>query len=68
VFNIKLVELEILNISCFENFSSCYMILEVIWKKQFEFEMGGELPCTVNRGRPPRSMGTGEPPWPSTGF
>jgi hypothetical protein len=38
VFNIKLVELEILKISYLENFSSYYMILEVIWQKQFEIE------------------------------
>jgi hypothetical protein len=41
VFNIKLVELEILKISYFENFSSCYMILGVIWQKQFEIEIWG---------------------------
>jgi hypothetical protein len=36
VFNIKLVYLEILKISYFGNFSSHYMILGVIWQKQFK--------------------------------
>jgi hypothetical protein len=42
VFNIKLVELEILKISYLEKFSSYYMILGVIWQKQFKIEnLGG---------------------------
>jgi hypothetical protein len=36
VFNMKLVELEILKISYFENFSSHYMILGVFWQKQIK--------------------------------
>jgi hypothetical protein len=34
VFHMKVVELEILKISYFGNFSSHYMILGVIWQKQ----------------------------------
>jgi hypothetical protein len=47
VFNIKLVELEILKISYLENFSSYYMILGVIWPKQFEIENLGGLQWPV---------------------
>jgi hypothetical protein len=47
VFNMKLVELEILKISYLGNFSSHYMILGVIWQKQFEIRnLGG---ATVHR-------------------
>jgi hypothetical protein len=47
----KLIELEILKISYFESFLSCYMILEVIWQKQFEFENLGVLQCTSESGQ-----------------
>jgi hypothetical protein len=33
VFNMKIVVIEILKISYFGNFSSCYMVLGVIWQK-----------------------------------
>jgi hypothetical protein len=51
VFNMKLVEHEILKISYFEIFSSCYIILGVIWQKQFEFENLGV--ATVADESPP---------------
>jgi hypothetical protein len=42
VFNMKLVELEILKISYLGHFSSCYMFLEVILKNSFEVKsLGG---------------------------
>jgi hypothetical protein len=41
VFNMKVVELEIMKISYFGNFSSCHMILRVIWQKQLNLENWG---------------------------
>jgi hypothetical protein len=61
VFNIKLVELEIMKISCLGNFSSYYMILGVIWQKQFEIKnLGGCYSTPVNQSSAARSMGAGE--------
>jgi hypothetical protein len=67
VFNIKLVDLEILKISYFENFSSYYMILGVIWQNSLKLKLG-ELQYWANGGLVPRGMGAEAPPWPSRPF
>jgi hypothetical protein len=61
LFNMKLVELEILKI--------LYMILGVIWQNCLHLKFLGECYSTpANHGRAACGMGAGEPPWNSTGF
>jgi Tfp pilus assembly pilus retraction ATPase PilT len=68
VFNIKLVELEIMKISYFGNFSGCYTILRVIWQKPLNLENLGGATVLSNQSSAPSGMGTGKPPWPSASF
>jgi hypothetical protein len=67
VFNMKLVELEILKISYLGNFSSHYMILGIISNLQLGLCSLGVLHCRANQGSAASGMGAGEPPtsrWP----
>jgi hypothetical protein len=68
VFNMKLVELEILKISYFGNFSSCYMFLKVILKNSLKSRNLGCYSDLTNRRQAADGMGADEPLWPSAIF
>jgi hypothetical protein len=61
VFNMKLVELEIMKIAYLGNFSSHYMILGVISNLQLGLcSLGEVLQCWANRGSAASGMGAGQ--------